>query len=178
MNQQSLQWTIFSVLSKLHSSFHLKLLETIHILFYRPSFCKPKECLLWLDIICYPLIVDISLSLFSTIIHRFSTVERGRNRSASFSLFFYAFSSIMTKMLGLFVVIIKCRTSMNIFKHIYIYIRVCVCVCVCVCVYACVCVCVCVCVPQQKQLFLWSNVRISCPITNIFYEIEITFFLN
>ena len=41
----------FFVLNKSHSSFHLKVLETIHILSGRPSFCKQRECLLGLNII-------------------------------------------------------------------------------------------------------------------------------
>ena len=41
----------FSVLSKLHSSFHLKVLETIRILTDRLSLCKQSKCLLELNII-------------------------------------------------------------------------------------------------------------------------------
>ena len=39
----------FSVSNKPHTSFPLKVLETIHILSTRPSLCKQKECLLELN---------------------------------------------------------------------------------------------------------------------------------
>ena len=42
---------LFSFQSKLHSSFHLKVLETIHIFSNWPSLCKQRECLLRLNII-------------------------------------------------------------------------------------------------------------------------------
>ena len=41
----------FSVLSKSHTSFHLKVLKNIHILSDRPSLGKQRECLLRLNII-------------------------------------------------------------------------------------------------------------------------------
>ena len=37
---------LFTILSKSHSDYHLKVLETIHILTHKPSLCKQKECLL------------------------------------------------------------------------------------------------------------------------------------
>ena len=42
---------LFSILRKSHSSFHLKVLETVHILSGRPSLCKQREYLLGLNII-------------------------------------------------------------------------------------------------------------------------------
>ena len=51
LSPQKFSVDVFSILSKSHSSFHLKVLETIHILFSRHSFCKQRECLLGLNII-------------------------------------------------------------------------------------------------------------------------------
>ena len=42
---------LFTILSRSHSDFHLKVLETIHILTHKPSFCKQGECLLGLHLI-------------------------------------------------------------------------------------------------------------------------------
>ena len=42
---------LFTILSRSHSDFHLKVLETIHISTYKPSLCKQKECLLGLNLI-------------------------------------------------------------------------------------------------------------------------------
>ena len=42
---------LFSIISKSHSSFRLKVFETIYILSCRPSICKQKKCLLGLNII-------------------------------------------------------------------------------------------------------------------------------
>ena len=42
---------LFTILSKSHSDFHLKVLETIHILTHKPSLCKQRECLLDLNLI-------------------------------------------------------------------------------------------------------------------------------
>ena len=42
---------LFTILSRSHSDFHLKVLETIHILTHKPSLCKQRECLLGLDLI-------------------------------------------------------------------------------------------------------------------------------
>ena len=42
---------VFLILSKSFSSFHLKVFETIHILFDRPSLSKQRECLLGHNII-------------------------------------------------------------------------------------------------------------------------------
>ena len=42
---------LFTILSKSHSDFHLKVLETIHILTYKPSLCKQRKCLLGLNLI-------------------------------------------------------------------------------------------------------------------------------
>ena len=42
---------LFSILNKLHSPFHLKVLETIYILSGRLPFCDQRECLLALNII-------------------------------------------------------------------------------------------------------------------------------
>ena len=41
----------FLIVCKSLSSFHLKILEIIHILSGRPSLCKQRECLLGLNII-------------------------------------------------------------------------------------------------------------------------------
>ena len=40
-----------TILSKSHSDYHLKILETIHILNHKPSLCKQRECLLGLNLI-------------------------------------------------------------------------------------------------------------------------------
>jgi len=48
-NSFSVDW--FSVESKSHSFFHLKILETLYILTSKPSLCKQKEGLLGLNII-------------------------------------------------------------------------------------------------------------------------------
>ena len=37
---------MFIILSRSHSDFHLKVLETIHILSHKPSLCMQRECLL------------------------------------------------------------------------------------------------------------------------------------
>ena len=42
---------LFTILSKSHSDYRLKVLETIHILCHKPSLCKQKECLLCLNLI-------------------------------------------------------------------------------------------------------------------------------
>ena len=42
---------LFTILSRYHSDFHLKVLETIYILIHKPSLCKQREYLLGLDII-------------------------------------------------------------------------------------------------------------------------------
>ena len=42
---------LFTILSRSHSDFHLKVLETIHILTHKPSLCKQTECLLSLNLI-------------------------------------------------------------------------------------------------------------------------------
>ena len=42
---------LFIILSRSHSDFHLKVLETIHILTHKPSLCKQRECLLGLNLI-------------------------------------------------------------------------------------------------------------------------------
>ena len=35
----------FTILSQSHSNYHLKVLETVHILTHKPSLCKQSECL-------------------------------------------------------------------------------------------------------------------------------------
>ena len=40
---------LFTILSRSHSDFHLKVLETIHILTHKLSLCKQRECLLGLN---------------------------------------------------------------------------------------------------------------------------------
>ena len=42
---------LFTILSRSHSDFHFKVLETIHILTNKPSLCKQRECLLGLNLI-------------------------------------------------------------------------------------------------------------------------------
>ena len=42
---------LFTILSKSHSDFHVKVLETIHIFTHNPFLCKQKECLLNLNLI-------------------------------------------------------------------------------------------------------------------------------
>ena len=42
---------LFTILSRFHSDFHLKVLETIYILTHKPSLCKQRECLLGLNAI-------------------------------------------------------------------------------------------------------------------------------
>ena len=41
----------FSILSRSHSLFHLKLLETLYVRSFEPSFCKQRDCLLGLNVI-------------------------------------------------------------------------------------------------------------------------------
>ena len=62
---------LFSILSKSHSLFYLKVLETIHILSGRLSLCKQKECLLrfniisiWSPIQFFSPIINISFFFF------------------------------------------------------------------------------------------------------------------
>ena len=44
---------LFTILSRSHSDFHLKVFDTIHILTHEPSLCKQRECffcvLIWLQ---------------------------------------------------------------------------------------------------------------------------------
>ena len=42
---------LLTILSRSHSDFHLKMLETIYILTHKPSLCKQRECLLGLNVI-------------------------------------------------------------------------------------------------------------------------------
>ena len=42
---------LFTILSRSHSDFHLKVLETIYTLTHKPSLCKQRECLLGLNLI-------------------------------------------------------------------------------------------------------------------------------
>ena len=42
---------LFTKLSKSHSDFHLNVLETFHILTYKSSLCKQRDCLLGLNLI-------------------------------------------------------------------------------------------------------------------------------
>ena len=42
---------LFTILSRSHSDFNLKVLETIHILTHKPSLCKQRACLLGLNLI-------------------------------------------------------------------------------------------------------------------------------
>ena len=42
---------LFTILSRPHSHFHLKVLETLHILTHKPSLCKQRESLLCLNLI-------------------------------------------------------------------------------------------------------------------------------
>ena len=42
---------LFTILSRSHSHFHLKVSETIHILTHKPSLCKQRKCLLGLNLI-------------------------------------------------------------------------------------------------------------------------------
>ena len=42
---------LFTILSRVHSDFHLKMLETIYILTHEPSFCKQKKSLSGLNVI-------------------------------------------------------------------------------------------------------------------------------
>ena len=41
----------FSILSRLHSLFHLKVLETLYVRSLQPSLCKQRDCLLGLNVI-------------------------------------------------------------------------------------------------------------------------------
>ena len=41
----------FSIISRAHSLYHLKILETIHVRLRKPSLCKQRECLLGLNVI-------------------------------------------------------------------------------------------------------------------------------
>ena len=42
---------LFTILSRSHSDFHLKVLETIYILTHKPFLCKQRECLLDFNLI-------------------------------------------------------------------------------------------------------------------------------
>ena len=42
---------LFTILSRSHSDFYLKVLETIYILTHKPSLCKQRQCLLALNVI-------------------------------------------------------------------------------------------------------------------------------
>ena len=41
----------FSILSRSHSLFHLKVLETLYVRSFQPSLCKQRDCLLGLNVI-------------------------------------------------------------------------------------------------------------------------------
>lgn len=43
----------YTVLSKSHSSFHLKVLESVYIKSHKSSLCKPGDCLLGLAILSW-----------------------------------------------------------------------------------------------------------------------------
>ena len=92
---------LYFILSNSHSSFHLKVLETIHILSGRPSLCKQRECLLGINFISiwsliqyfsYPKYCYIFfLLLFYDIFFDLAGLSVERNRSTSMSPFFVCF---------------------------------------------------------------------------------------
>ena len=110
---------MFSILSKSHSSYHLKELETIYILSSRLSLCKQKKCLLGLNIISiyspikyFPFINIFVFFIF--ILHDIflglALLSKDKTDQAACHYFFLAF-------LGHFIALIKFYTPINIFRY-------------------------------------------------------------
>ena len=108
------------MLSESYSSFHLKVLETIHILFSKPSLCKQRKNLVGLNVVSVKLPIQlflhpkylpyVNLFVLGHILLDFSSVVRGAkpvNKPLPLLFFFfffafYEFSSIMNKKFGSF----------------------------------------------------------------------------
>ena len=102
----------FSILSRSHSIFHLKVLETLYVRYLQPSLCKQKDCLLELNVISLilvgfffggglfctfifpppfsiPLLFSTTFPLLKKISGVNSLIRSRRNRS--FTIYFYLF---------------------------------------------------------------------------------------
>ena len=131
----------FSILNRLHSIFHLKVLETLYVRSLQPSLCKQRNCLLGLNVISlwpsvhlyyYPTLSVFFLLPFSPFLYyfpwhspfKFSGVNSFIRARWNWSFTYFLIINMPTVSLNLYVFleINKFLTINNLYIYIYIYI--------------------------------------------------------